>query len=98
MEDGNIAIPDENIQPSSTEPGNSPANLRLNGPEAWAPSPDDANPNVIVDLDIPMKVTGIIVQGGGPDTDEYITDFTISYSLDGVTFVDVEVGGVPTVS
>ena len=93
MEDGNIAIPDENIQPSSTEPGNSPSNIRLNSPEAWSPSSTDTSPSVTIDLDVPTKVTGIILQGGGPDTDEYVTQFTVSFSLDDITYA-----GSPTVS
>ena len=98
MEDGNIAIPDSNIEPSSTEPGNSPSNIRLNGPQAWAPDTTDTNPSVTIDLDEPMKVTGVILQGGGPGTDEYVTEFTVSYSLDDVTWIDVAVGNEPTVS
>ena len=98
MEEGNIAIPESNIQPSSTEPGNSPSNVRLNGGEAWSPSSTDTSPSVTIDLDVPTKVTGIILQGGGPDTDEYVTQFTVSYSSDDITYVDVTVGDTIKVS
>lgn len=89
MEDGSVDIPDSNIEPSSTEPGNSPSNIRLNGPDAWAPDATDANPSVTIDLDEPMKVTGVIIQGGGPGTNDYVTEFSVSYSLDDITWVDV---------
>ena len=93
-------IPDGNIYPSSTEPGKSPADLRLNGPDAWSPDlPADTAPFVVIDLDRPTEVTGVIVQGGGPNNpDEYVTLFTVEYSPDGINYYPaVTVNNFPAV-
>lgn len=89
MDSGNALIPAENITPSSLAPGVTVEDIRLNGPNAWTPSPDDTEPFVIVDLDKPSTVTGVILEGGGPDTDDYVTLFTVEYSPDGVNYFPI---------
>ena len=89
MDSSNALIPSENIYPSSLAPGVTNEDLRLNGPNAWTPSPNDTEPSVTVDLDKPSIVTGVIVQGGGPDTDDFVTLFTVEYSEDGENFFPI---------
>ena len=92
-------IPEGSIYPSSLEPGKEPSDLRLNGPDAWSPDPSDTNPSVTIDLGRPSKVTGVILQGGGPNNpDEYVTLFEVEYSPDGVNFYPVGYGDTPIVS
>ena len=93
-------IPEDNIQPSSTAPGKSPNDLRLDGVDAWSPDPSDTSPFVVIELDEPMEVTGVILQGGGENNpNEYVTRFLVEYSPDGVTYYPaVAAGGFPVVS
>lgn len=91
MDSTNSLIPDENIQPSSLGPGVEPEDVRLNGPNAWSPNATDTEPFVVIDLEEPSTVTGVIIQGGGPDTDEYVTVFQVEYSTDGVTYYPVTI-------
>ena len=98
MDSDNTQIPEENIYPSSLGPGVTKEDLRLNGPNAWSPMPNDTEPFVTIDLDKPSDVTGVILQGGGPDTDEYVTLFTVEYSPDGENFFPITVNDQPAVS
>ena len=98
MDSDNAQIPEENIYPSSLGPGVTKEDLRLNGPNAWSPMPNDTEPFVTIDLDEPSDVTGVILQGGGPDTDEYVTLFTVEYSPDGENFFPITVNDQPAVS
>ena len=98
MDSDNAQIPEENIYPSSLGPGVTKEDLRLNGPNAWSPMPNDTEPYVTIDLDEPSDVTGVILQGGGPDTDEYVTLFTVEYSPDGENFFPITVNDQPAVS
>ena len=98
MDSDNAQIPEENIYPSSLGPGVTKEDLRLNGPNAWSPMPNDTEPFVTIDLDKPSDVTGVILQGGGPDTDEYVTLFTVEYSPDGENFFPITVNDQPAVS
>ena len=98
MDSDNAQIPEENIFPSSLGPGVTKEDLRLNGPNAWSPMPNDTEPFVTIDLDKPSDVTGVILQGGGPDTDEYVTLFTVEYSPDGENFFPITVNDQPAVS
>ena len=97
MDSDNVLIPEENIYPSSLGPGVTNEDLRLNGPSAWSPMPNDTEPFVTIDLDKPSDVTGVILQGGGPDTDEYVTLFTVEYSPDGENFFPVTYNDQPVV-
>ena len=98
MDSDNVLIPEENIYPSSLGPGVTKEDLRLNGPNAWSPMPNDTEPFVTIDLDKPSDVTGVILQGGGPDTDDYVTLFTVEYSPDGENFFPITVNDQPAVS
>jgi hypothetical protein len=89
MDSSNALISADNILPSSLGPGVTNEDLRLNGPNAWTPSPNDTAPSVTIDLDKPSIVTGVILQGGGPDTDDYVTLFTVEYSPDGDNFFPI---------
>ncbi|XP_072039475.1 uncharacterized protein [Amphiura filiformis] len=89
MDSNNVLIPSENIVPSSLAPGVTNEDLRLNGPNAWTPSPNDTEPSVTIDLNKPSIVTGVILQGGGPDTDDFVTLFTVEYSPDGENFFPI---------
>lgn len=98
MDSGNPLIPEENIKPSSLAPGVTPEDLRLDGPNAWSPMPNDTEPFVVVEFDEPSDVTGVLLQGGGPDTDEYVTSFTVEYSPDGENFFPITINEQPMVS
>ena len=92
-------IPEGNIQPSSSAPGKTPNDLRLNGDEAWIPDETDTSPSVVIELERPTDVTGIILQGGGDSNpNEYVKLFIVEYSSDGVTYAPVvHQGGIPVV-
>jgi len=89
MDSSNALIPAENIYPSSLAPDVTVEDIRLNSPNAWSPSPNDTEPSVTIDLDKPSIVTGVILQGGGPDTDDYVKVFTVEYSPDGENFFPI---------
>ncbi len=89
MESGDQELPADNIYPSSLGPGVTNEDVRLNSPTAWSPSPNDTEPSVTIDLDEPSDVTGVILQGGGPDTDDFVTVFTVEYSPDGENFFPI---------
>jgi hypothetical protein len=98
MDIDNPSIPPENIQPSSTEEGLGPESLRLNSPDAWSPLSTDENPFVVIDLEEPSLVTGVVIKGAGPDAEDFPTEFTVEYSEDGITFEPLLVNGAPAVS
>ena len=98
MDVDNPSIPVDNIQPSSIEPGLGPESVRLNNPEAWSPAPEDENPFVIIDLEEPSLVTGVLIKGAGPDAEDFPTAFTVEYSPDGETFTPLTSNEVPVVS
>ncbi len=99
MDNDTPLIPDDSIVPSSTEPGKDPSDIRLNGPDAWSPDESDTNPSITIELSQPTRVTGIIIQGGGPNNpNEYVTQFEVEYSPDGVNFYPVGINGLPIVS
>jgi hypothetical protein len=97
MDSDNPSIPLENIQPSSYAEGLGPESVRPNNPEPWSPSPTDEEPFVVIDLEEPSLVTGVVIQGGGPDTEDFPKTFTVETSPDGVTWTPVSVGETPVV-
>ena len=99
MDSNDQLIPEENIFVTSSEPGKGPADLRLNGPDAWSPNAADTTPSVVIDLGSPARLTGIIVQGGGPNNpDEYVKLFEVEYSPDGSTWNPVGINNLVVVS
>ena len=89
-----LLLEPESINASSTEPGNTPANARLNQLKrstfiAWAPAEGDQGPTVIIDLGAEKIVNGLSVQGGGSGTNEYVTLFSVFYSVDGEGYTPV---------
>lgn len=91
MDSGNPLIGDDNIQPSSYDEGLGPDSVRLNSPDAWSPSPDDENPFIVIELDEPSLITGVIVKGAGPDAEDFPTAFTVETSPDGITWTPLPV-------
>ena len=99
MDTNNQLIPVGNIIPSSTEPGKTPEDLRLDGADAWSPDPSDPAPSVVINLDRPVRLTGVVLQGGGPNNpEEYVKTFEVEYSTDGVNYFPVTIGNIPLVS
>ena len=98
MDISNPTIPEENIHPSSLAPGIEPGDVRLNGPVAWSPHPGDNAPYVMIDLGKPSDVTGVLIQGGGPGTDKFVTQFFVTYSTDDETYLPIEIDNEPVVS
>ena len=72
-----------------------PSNARLNqisgttNAGAWSPSSADTNQYVQVNLLSPQQLTGVITQGRPDTVDEWVTQFRVQYSLDGVNWVYV---------
>lgn len=98
MDISNPRIPSESIQPSSYAPGVQTDDLRIGSPSAWYPDPSDEEPYVDIDLMEPTEVTGVTIQGGGPETDDFVTKFAVLYSTDGgETFVPILYNGEPMV-
>ena len=98
MDSSNALIPSENIIPSSLAPGVTNDDVRLNGPNAWTPDSNDNEPFVIIGLNEPSIVTGVVVQGGGPDTDNFVTEFIVEYSPDGENYFPItDANGEPVV-
>ncbi|KAI8516201.1 hypothetical protein Bbelb_070140, partial [Branchiostoma belcheri] len=85
MEGGQIK-PDQITASSQLDDQHSPDEGTLNGPSAWKPDDTDVNPSITVDLLEPTHVTGFITQGK-PETNEFVTTYTVYYSNDGVNFV-----------
>ena len=88
-------IPLEDINATSTRESSSLENIRLNSPPnsngfvGWSPEEADPNPSVTFDLTEVKQVSGVILQGGGMDGDEYVTRFAVAFSMDGEEFVNV---------
>lgn len=87
MDSGNPLIGDDNIQPSSYDEGLGPDSVRLNSADgAWSPSLDDGNPSIVIELDEPSLVTGVVVKGAGPDAEDFPKLFTVENSPDGINW------------
>ncbi|KAK8730308.1 hypothetical protein OTU49_008211, partial [Cherax quadricarinatus] len=69
--------------PSVWDPGCHVKYARLHQPngKAWCAGRKAAGEWVLVDLGVPAKVTGLLIQGKGDD-EEWVTAFEVSYSLD----------------
>ena len=86
MDSANPLIPNEGIKPSSTAGDLGPESVRLDNPEVWSPLPTDEEPFVVVEFDEPTPVTGVVIQGAGPEAEDFPTLFTVEYSPDGENF------------
>ena len=56
---------------------------------AWSALQNDVHQWLQVDLEIKTEVSGIKIQGR-QDTDQWVTNFTISYSSDGTTYTSYQ--------
>ena len=72
------------------------SNGRLNGTKAWAPSSNNANDYLQIDLGYEFIICAVATQGngivGGPN--EWTTKYKIQLSLDGATFVTYQENNV----
>ncbi|XP_015756081.1 PREDICTED: uncharacterized protein LOC107335265 [Acropora digitifera] len=91
MENGKIR--DTQISASSEADSNHAAKLgRLNQKPAgkrigaWAAGIPNAYQFLQIDLRIPMKITSVSTQGRNDNTNQWVTRYTIEYSLDGAHF------------
>ena len=91
MEKGKIR--DTQISASSEWDSNHAAKLgRLNQKPAgkrigaWAAGIPNAYQFLQIDLRIPMKITSVSTQGRNDNTNQWVTRYTIEYSLDGAHF------------
>ena len=91
MDIGNPLIGDNNIQPSTYDKQLKANSVRLNSPDAWSPSPDDENPFIVIKLDEPSLITGVIVKGAGPKAEDFPTAFTVEYSPDDISWTALPV-------
>lgn len=88
-------IEPENINATSVQESSSLDSIRLNsGPNTngfvgWSPDPADTTPYVTFDLKQIKQVSGVILQGGGHDGDEFVTTFAVAFSLDESNFLNV---------
>ena len=83
------------------DPDHGPSNARLNRPRmsptagAWTAKTNDLNQWIQADLvgfvGGLKRVTGVVTQGrnAGGNTKQWVTEFTVSYSEDGVTWTSV---------
>ncbi|KXJ24041.1 neuropilin-1a [Exaiptasia diaphana] len=79
-------IPDTAISASSQRDGYHGAQLgRLNSAGGWAAKHDDGNQWIQVDLGAPTTLTEVLTQGR-QDADQWVKQFTIGFSDDGVKF------------
>jgi len=85
MEGGQIK-PDQITASSQLDDQHKPEDGVLNNPSAWKPDDTDVNPYIQIDLLEPTHVTGFITQGK-PETNEFVTTYTVYFSNDGVNFL-----------
>ncbi|XP_053677139.1 neurexin-4 [Anopheles nili] len=70
-----------------------PENARLNGGNAWTAQQSDFDQQFVIDLGDVRNVTRIETQGR-PHSNEYLTEYSISYGFNGLDYIDYrEPGG-----
>lgn len=102
MQSGKIRS--QQISASSEWDGNHAARLgRLNQKRAgrkigaWAARIRNAYQWLQIDMKVPMKVTSVSTQGRDDNTNQWVTRYLISYSLDGAHFATYWAQGRPWV-
>ena len=97
-------IPDDRISASSEwDPNHGPSNARLNFQPAggktgaWSAKTNDVNQWLQVDFGDTKKVTAILTQGRA-EHDQWVKTYTVSYSQDGIEFIDYTQNGQKKVS
>ena len=97
-------IPDDHISASSEwDPNHGPSNARLNFQPAggktgaWSAKTNDVNQWLQVDFGDTKKVTAILTQGRA-EHDQWVKTYTVSYSQDGIEFIDYTQNGQKKVS
>lgn len=61
------------------------------GIAGWAAATNDQNQWIQVDFGFPRRVTGILLQGRGPGSDQWVTSFRVLFSDDQKVFYSTEV-------
>ncbi|CAH1779946.1 unnamed protein product [Owenia fusiformis] len=91
---GDTIVPDALMTASSNwAPNHGPSNARLHNVKgggqtgAWSAGTNNAGQWIQVDLRNLMRIKAVVTQGRS-DYDQWITQFKISYSLDGTKFID----------
>ena len=92
------SIPDSRITASSEwNPDHGASNARLNNEEdppstgAWSARTNDKKQWIQADLGCLKRVSGVITQGRpSRNFPQWVTKFTVQYSVDGKTWYDVE--------
>lgn len=69
-----------------------PENARLNAGSAWTAQQSDFEQQLIIDLGTVRNVTRIEIQGR-PHSNEYVTEFSISYGFNGLDYIDYKEPG-----
>jgi hypothetical protein len=61
----------------------------LDSPHGWSAGSLDQNQWIIINLDKPMNVAGIITQGAGSDYVQHVTSYLVECSIDGINWTDI---------
>ncbi|XP_062540681.1 neurexin-4 isoform X1 [Armigeres subalbatus] len=69
-----------------------PENARLNAGSAWTAQQSDFEQQLMIDLGSVRNVTRIEIQGR-PHSNEYVTEFSISYGFNGQDYIDYKEPG-----
>ncbi|XP_065089213.1 neurexin-4 isoform X1 [Ochlerotatus camptorhynchus] len=69
-----------------------PENARLNAGSAWTAQQSDFEQQLMIDLGTVRNVTRIEIQGR-PHSNEYVTEFSISYGFNGQDYIDYKEPG-----
>ncbi|EFA76296.1 hypothetical protein PPL_10059 [Heterostelium album PN500] len=64
----------------------------INANKCWHPAASDTNPSVTASISTGIAEIGSIQLQGRPDADQWVTSFTLKYTLDGVNWKDYNNG------
>ena len=93
MENGNI--PDSKITASSIQSASTPTkNGRLNyaSGSSWCAGTSDTNPYLQIDLQTLHIICAVSTQGN-PQADQWVKNYTLKLSTDGIAWTDYKEGG-----
>ena len=89
-------IPNSALTGSSTlSAGTDASKARLYGASAWCAKVNDPNQFIDVDLGSVWRVTRVDVQGN-PNADQWVTKYTLKYSLNRIDWLVERKDGRPT--
>ena len=93
----NRKIKNAQIKSSShLSPAYAGSNARLHNGPVWIPKPYDKNKRLIINFMLETIVCSISTQGRGSGA-EFVINYTVSYSNDGVSFAAYQENGIDKV-